>query len=81
MNKDIQEIHLKVGSILGENRTCGKKINYFTEEKAAQAAEKMNRKESTRNILEAYPCVFCSGWHIGRKMSVEELMSYLNDSL
>jgi hypothetical protein len=79
MNEDVQELHLKVGFVLGENKTCGKKINYSTEQKATQAAEKMNSKESTRNILEAYPCAFCSVWHIGRKMSVEELMSYLSD--
>jgi hypothetical protein len=78
MNEILYQLHLRVGFLLGEDKTCGNKINYTNEEKAIIAADKMNKKTSTRNILEAYPCPFCMGWHIGRKMALSELESYLN---
>jgi hypothetical protein len=78
MNKDLQQLHIKVGIIIGKEKTCGKKINYQTEETAIEAAEQMNQKPNTRNTLEAYPCGFCNDWHIGRKMTKAELESYLN---
>jgi len=39
----------------------------------------MNKKPTTRKELEAYPCAFCEKWHIGRKMSLEELRSYTKE--
>jgi hypothetical protein len=79
MNEDIQKLYVQVGLVIGQEKTCGKKINYVTEDKAAQSAEKMNSKASTRNTLEGYPCAFCQGWHVGREMSRSELESYLVD--
>jgi RNA processing factor Prp31 len=78
MNEDIQKLHIQAGLVIGKDKTCGKKINYTNEDKAAQYAEKMNSKASTRNTLEGYPCVFCRGWHVGKEMSRSELESYLD---
>jgi hypothetical protein len=38
-------------------------------ESAEKAAEKLNTKKERPDfhLLEAYPCAFCGGWHIGRK--------------
>ncbi len=80
MDKNLRHLHLKAGFIIGKEKTCDNKINYAKEERAIQAAEKMNNKKSTRNTLEAYPCAFCNGWHIGREMSIIELESHLNGS-
>jgi hypothetical protein len=77
MEKSLQELHLKIGFIIGAEKTCGSKIDYKTEVSADRAAESMNSKPKTRNILEAYPCAFCNGWHIGRAMTRSELESYL----
>ena len=55
----------------------GSKIDYQTESTASEAANRMNSKPNTRNILEAYSCAFCQGWHIGRAMIREELESYI----
>jgi hypothetical protein len=77
MDEDIQKLHIQAGLVIGKEKTCGKKINYLTEDKAAESVEKMNSKASTRNTLEAYPCAFCQGWHIGREMSRSELESYI----
>jgi hypothetical protein len=79
MNENLYQLHLKAGFIIGKEKTCGNKINYTKEEKAVRAAEKMNNKNNTKNTLEAYPCAFCNGWHIGREMSILELESYLNE--
>jgi hypothetical protein len=77
MNEDIYNLHLTAGMAIGREKTCGQKINYQTEETAIEAATRMNSKPNTRNILEAYPCIFCRGWHIGRAMTREELNSYI----
>ena len=73
MDDDLRALHLAAGLRAGEARTCGTKIRYPTEESAARAAASMNAKPTTRKRLEAYPCAFCSQWHIGREMSLEEL--------
>jgi hypothetical protein len=78
MDEDIQKLHIQAGLVIGKEKTCGKKINYLTEDQAAESVEKMNSKASTRNTLEAYPCAFCQGWHIGREMSRSELESYID---
>ena len=77
MNEDIYNLHLNVGEAIGKDKTCGRKIDYKTEETASEAADRMNSKPNTRNILEAYPCAFCQGWHIGRAMTREGLESYI----
>ena len=78
MDEDIYNLHLKEGISIDKDRTCCNKTNYKSEEKAIDAAEQMNGKPNTRNILEAYPCAFCQGWHIGRAMARAELESYLD---
>jgi hypothetical protein len=79
MNEDLQELRMGVGLVIGIDKTCGKKINYVTEDQGSEFADKMNSKASTRNTLEAYPCPFCKGWHVGREMSRSELESYLDN--
>ena len=45
---------------------CEKKITYPRSDSAQRAAEKMNKKPTTRNELEHYLCKFCGQWHVGR---------------
>jgi hypothetical protein len=69
---DIHEfaIHIQAGRSYGRESACGNKIDYRSEATAERAAVAVNaRYEST---LEAYPCVWCAGWHIGRAMTAEE---------
>ena len=66
-------LHLEAGKAMGEERTCGTKVNYKSEESAGRAATSMNAKPTTLKPLEHYPCWFCGGWHLGRRMSPEEL--------
>ncbi len=77
MDTKIYELHINAGKKAGIDSTCGKKIGYSTEESALKAAIAMNKKQSTRKILEGYPCAFCEKWHVGRQMSEDELLSYL----
>lgn len=76
MNKDLYDLHILAGEKAGQEATCGKKIKYSSEEKAQKAAESMNKKPTTRKELEHYPCYFCNEWHVGRKMSLEELKNF-----
>ncbi len=85
MNEDIYRLHIQAGKAIGKDETCDRKIDYKTEASAIlqgrgyanEAADRMNSKPNTRNTLEAYPCAFCQGWHIGRAMTREELESYI----
>lgn len=76
MDSKIVELHIKAGIKCGIEYTCGKKINYKSEESAKKSADSLNKKVNRPNYheLEAYPCAFCGGWHIGRKMTIEELI-------
>lgn len=73
MDEKIKQLHLNAGKICGEEHTCKGKINYKSEETALKAADSLNKSGKARHEVEPYPCVFCSGWHIGRKMSLKEL--------
>jgi len=70
MDKDTRMMHLAAGMAYGEDATCGSKIDYRSQESADKAAAAMSAKGS--KTLEAYPCFWCSGWHIGRAMTDEE---------
>lgn len=61
--------HLRVGRESGREATCGQKVDYKSEGTAIKVAERMNGRGDRRNVLEAYPCYWCEGWHIGRKMT------------
>jgi hypothetical protein len=58
--------HYWLGLISGRLSTCGTKINYKSRNSAEKAARKMSIKYKKEK--EAYPCIWCKGWHIGRKM-------------
>ncbi len=73
MDDAIQFLHLVAGKRCGREATCGTKIDYKSEASGQRAAEAMMAKGSKE--LEPYPCAFCDGWHIGRKMTEEELLA------
>jgi hypothetical protein len=75
MDKEIFDLYIAAGKAAGREKTCGSKIGY-SEESAGKAAESMNKKPTTRNNLEAYPCAFCDKWHVGRAMSLDELKAH-----
>lgn len=83
MDSNIAELHIKAGIKCGIEYTCGKKINYKSEESAIKSADSLNKKINRPNYheLEAYPCAFCGGWHIGRKMTMEELIELSKDHM
>lgn len=74
MDEATRQMHLKAGRAYGVEATCGKKIDYGSEESADKAAAAMTRK--TGRELEAYPCDFCDGWHVGRAMAEEERSTF-----
>lgn len=71
MDEDLKQLHLESGRISGQEKTCGKKIKYETEDKAQAAATNHNRWKDRRHDVEPYPCCFCSLWHVGNIMSPE----------
>ena len=75
MDPKLIELHQKAGLVCGREHTCGKKVNYKSEESATKASEGFMKKGKAKYELEAYHCPFCGGWHIGRKMSLAELKS------
>ena len=71
MDTETHRLHLIAGRRYGREATCGSKVNYLFEETANKAVIATQRKAN--KPLEAYPCFWCNGWHIGRKMSEQEL--------
>jgi len=71
MDDRTRRLHLAAGRAYGRDATCGTKVDYKSEETAGKAAAGMMSKGS--KDLEPYPCFWCDGWHIGRRMSNEEL--------
>lgn len=64
-------MHLLAGKTYGQEATCGKKIDFQSEETATKSAVKLTDKY--QRDMEAYPCYFCNGWHVGRKLTQEEI--------
>lgn len=73
MDDRLVELHKKTGLVCGEEKTCGIKVVYECEEDASRSALALSKKGISKYELEAYPCPFCNKWHVGRKMSREEL--------
>jgi hypothetical protein len=70
-----RRMHLKAGELFGQEPTCGKKQDFKTEETAAKVAPKLSAK--FEHEMEAYPCFFCGGWHVGRTMEDHERLRVL----
>ena len=74
MDQRTYQMHISAGRAYGQEATCGNKIDYGSEFRADKAAAAMMQKGAKR--LEAYPCVWCHGWHIGREMTVQEKLAW-----
>lgn len=81
MDHKIMLLHLYAGYKAGVEKTCGQKVRYASEEKAVKSAEVMNKKPTTRRIVEAYPCPFCNCWHLGGAMDIEGMQEVLDGKL
>ncbi len=69
-----KKMHLAAGLAYGQERTCGKKMDFESEETAVRMAPKLSEKFG--HVMEAYPCAFCDGWHVGREMTEEERKTF-----
>lgn len=78
MEQELYDLHLQVGKLCGEDRTCGKKIKYDSEEFAGKASASLNKSKNKKHECEPYPCAFCEKWHIGGVMPIEKLRSFLS---
>lgn len=70
MDKTEFDMHIAAGVVYGRERTCGTKTDFKSEERAIEVAPVLSRKFG--HEMEAYPCAFCAGWHVGREMTAEE---------
>jgi hypothetical protein len=71
MSTQERDWHLRMSRETGKELACDNKVNYLREETATRIAEKLNGRGDRRRELEAYPCWWCQGWHIGGKMARE----------
>lgn len=76
MNVKTYVAHVNAGYAYGREATCVLKQRHATEEAATKAAESLNRSGRARHENEAYPCAWCRLWHIGRKMTEDELARF-----
>lgn len=77
MEQSLYDLHINAGQKAGEEKTCGKKTRYATEETATKAAQSHNKWEKRRHDVEPYPCAFCQQWHVGGIMPREVLEKFL----
>ena len=72
-------MHINAGTFYGERATCGTKVDRRTEDSAKYQASlesaRLNKK------MEAYPCAWCNGWHIGRAMDESERHRFHPDTM
>ena len=82
MDQHLHDLHLKAGRVAGQEKTCGKKAAYASEEAATRAAAAHNRWDKRRHDVEPYPCAFCQQWHVGNIMprSLLEEMAEQHDA-
>ena len=73
MDFETYKLHITAGRAWGQEATCGRKIDYQSEASAQRAAQAMMESGKADKPLEAYPCAWCAGWHIGRATTLEEL--------
>lgn len=69
MDKIIYDLLFAAGKAYGKEKSCVDKVDFKTEELANKKIKELKKQ----NKLQAYPCYFCGGWHIGRKISISEL--------
>ena len=63
-------IHYQIGKRAGRERACDGKIRYQGERIAVKAANNWNYGDNEcDHACEPYPCFWCGGWHIGRRMN------------
>jgi hypothetical protein len=55
--------------VTGANKACVGKIRYQSEAIAVKAANNWNYGGECGHACEPYPCFWCGGWHIGRRMN------------
>lgn len=82
MEVELFFLHLLAGRSCGEKATCGdestrRKIKHKSEQDAIGHAKHLNEGVGTHPV-EHYPCPFCYFWHVGREMSMEELVKRAN---
>lgn len=74
-----RKMHLAAGEAYGREATCGPpekpKVDYKSEDSAAQAAVKLSGKYN--RDLEGYPCFWCGGWHVGRALTMKERAQWM----
>jgi Fe-S-cluster containining protein len=58
----------------GKENSCSGKIRYTHFARAMEATEEVKRRGDNK---EPYPCPWCHGWHIGRRMSPQELQRFM----
>jgi hypothetical protein len=78
MDPEVHDLHIQAGLKCGEDKTCGKKTKFETEEAASKAALAHNRWEKRKHDVEPYPCAFCHKWHVGGIMSLDVLRKIVN---
>lgn len=80
MNNKEFAMHVNAGTFYGEQATC----QYSkVDRKSELSAKHQAALESARlkKDMEAYPCAWCDGWHIGRKMTETERFRFHPDTM
>jgi hypothetical protein len=78
MDELIAAMHRAAGRAYGYAKTCMDKGKFRSYDAARQLAEGMS---TNNNPVEAFPCVYCESWHVGRTLTPEEGARFLVTAL
>lgn len=67
------ELSLKVGEYLGREKSCEGKVRHRSRKKAWETVLAINASSYRKHKVHAYPCFWCGGWHVGRKLKLKNL--------
>jgi len=68
-------LHRAAALYYGSRASHAGKIDWHSEERALRAGDAINGRNIANDDprrVEAYPCVYCAGWHVGRVLSPAE---------
>jgi hypothetical protein len=76
----VYEVDLKIGQILGKEKTCDGKKKYFTKTDALKAQIRHNNDKRMHHKVHMYLCKYCESWtyHVGRRPTVRDVTRLFN---
>lgn len=75
------EIEMKIGQILGREKSCLGKYKYKTTLAAQEAQKRHNRDKHMNHKVRYYNCFFCGDYHVGGAFHPDDIRTLFKHCL